>query len=189
METRTRAARWYRGSESSETGRTLTLEGLLWGMAAHLRRSWLERFWARVDIGPGENDCWYWRGATTAARYGILSINRQLVRAHRVSYLLANGSISADRYCLHRCDEPCCVNPKHLWIGTARDNARDMTEKRRGSNKKLNADIVRAIRHDHAAGVSFRELAMRHSVSPSTIFAVTSRRTWCHVQDYVQKAA
>jgi hypothetical protein len=167
----------------------LTLDGLLWGMPPHFRHDWLERFWARVEIGTGEDGCWYWRGATTAARYGIVSVNRQLVRAHRLSYLIHNGSLSADRYCLHRCDEPSCVNPRHLFVGTARDNARDMVAKGRGAHRKLNPDVVRAMRFDHASGVSLRELAMRHNVSPSTVFAVTARRTWRNVQDYAQRAA
>lgn len=183
---RTRAQPCAEGT-ATEKSRTLTLEGLLRDMPARYRRDWAQRFWARVDIGDGEENCWLWTGATTDSRYGIVSVNRQLIRAHRLSYLIVHGSIVASKYCLHRCDEPRCVNPRHLTLGNARDNVRDMVQKGRGSNRKLNADIVRAIRAQHAAGVSFRELAIRHSVAASTVFAVTSRRTWRNVEDYVQQ--
>jgi len=183
-----RAAKRYEGSEATENGRVLTFEALIWGMRPHNRQTVIERFWARVAIGE-QDECWFWRGATTAARYGILSVNREMIRAHRLAYLLENGALPHDRYVLHKCNEPSCVNPRHLVAGTAAQNSADMIASGRGSNRKLCDDDVRTIRADHAAGVSLRALALRYSVAPGTIWHVTSRKTWRKVLDRVNKAA
>jgi hypothetical protein len=116
-------------------------------------------------------------------------VNRQMIRAHRLSYFLAHGTLELDRYVLHGCDEPSCVNPRHLFLGTAADNSADMVQKGRNSNRKLSVEDVRAIRADHAAGVSLRVLATRHAVATSTVWHVTSHRTWRHVHEELQQAA
>ena len=86
-----------------------------------------ERLASRVIKTTG---CWQWLGATHAG-YGVFGFNRQMMRAHRVSYELYVGPIPPGLSVLHRCDNPPCTNPDHLFVGTQLDNMRDMCAKGR----------------------------------------------------------
>lgn len=91
-----------------------------------------QRFWAKVEPMMDDRGCWVWSGARTRQGYGHLACDGQFIRASRLSWLIHNGEIPPDLCVLHRCDNPPCVNPAHLWLGTKRDNTRDMLEKGRG---------------------------------------------------------
>lgn len=87
------------------------------------------RFWAKVrktDAG-----CWEWSGATSHGGYGVFRLNRKNIGAHRISYEHSYGSIPSGLYVCHRCDNPPCVNPEHLYLGTPSENAREMRSKGR----------------------------------------------------------
>jgi hypothetical protein len=86
------------------------------------------RFWSKVQKGP---DCWTWAGSRSAKGYGRLNVGGAVCQAHRVSWELHRGAIPSDLFVLHRCDNPPCVNPDHLFLGTALDNSRDMVSKGR----------------------------------------------------------
>jgi hypothetical protein len=171
----------YFGSAATESGQVLTLDELVRGMPRHRATRWLEQFWARVDKSPGEDACWIWRGARTTANYGLLMVNRMAIRAHRLSFLLEHGAIPRDRYCCHRCDNPACVRPSHLFLGSAADNARDMVSKSRNARRKLTADRVQELRVRHAAGESLRSLADGLGVVQGTVWKALVGRTWKHV--------
>ena len=79
--------------------------------------------------------CWLWTGSFFQSGYGRFSINQKVHRAHRVSYFLYNGNITNKFYICHKCDNPKCVNPKHLYQGTAKDNSKDMCEKGRSGRR------------------------------------------------------
>ena len=81
------------------------------------------RFWAKV---VKTETCWLWRGATSAFGYGQLRIEGRIYPAHRLSYMWANGPIPDGLFVLHHCDVPQCVNPEHLWVGTASENSLEM---------------------------------------------------------------
>jgi hypothetical protein len=89
-----------------------------------------------------ETGCWLWTGVTMWQGYPVLAIGsrklgtRKQVRAHRLSYEIYNGPIPSGMYVCHKCDVPICINPNHLFLGTAADNIRDMMAKGRwGGNQ------------------------------------------------------
>lgn len=146
------------------------------------------RFWTKVRITPG---CWPWQASTDRRGYGRFGLDGATPQAHRVAWELSNGPIPTGMWVLHRCDNPQCVNPAHLWLGTHEDNMRDMASKGRGRQNhpvgaaayhaKLQPDQVREIRRLRAAGELQRDVARRFGVSRSTVQDITQGRTYADV--------
>ena len=95
----------------------------------------MNRFWSKVDT-KGSNECWEWQAAKHRQGYGIFKFDNKIQLAHRISWLLANTEIPQGMVVMHKCDNPSCVNPDHLCLGTQKDNIRDMRTKGRGNNQK-----------------------------------------------------
>jgi hypothetical protein len=95
----------------------------------------VERFWSRVEKTDG---CWEYTGARTARGYGRLGVEGHSVLAHRYSWELTHGTkLSPDVLVCHHCDNPCCVRPDHLFLGSSADNNRDMAAKgRHGQSRR-----------------------------------------------------
>jgi HNH endonuclease len=89
---------------------------------------WRERFWTKVI--KSEN-CWEWQGVKNGDGYGQFKRDGQMVPAHRIAFELIHGEIPNGLYVLHQCDNPPCVKPSHLYLGTQFDNMRDMFQKGR----------------------------------------------------------
>lgn len=138
-----------------------------------------ERFWEKVDR-RGPDECWPWT-ASLQKGYGQLKIRARSstpLKAHRVSWEIEYGYEPRDRKVLHSCDNPPCVNPGHLFLGTPADNSRDAARKGR-FHRKLTPGQVIAMRTSNSEGtMSLRALAKRYEVSLSTAQRVCSRRTW-----------
>lgn len=95
----------------------------------------MERFWRKV-LPDEQSDCWLWTGSRLPTGYGLfrLASDQSPTGAHRVAWLLSGRTIEDDQHILHICDNPPCVNPQHLFAGTAQDNARDSVGKGRHPN-------------------------------------------------------
>ena len=147
-----------------------------------------DRFFSKVaKIETPMADCWLWTASVDSVGYGRIGVNGRVCKAHRVSYEMQNGPIPDGMLVLHRCDNPRCVNPAHLFLGTARDNTQDASRKGRLSrgerhhSSKLTRRSVLAIRAAFEAGSPKREIARRFGVTPPAIRAVLSGRWWRHV--------
>lgn len=130
--------------------------------------------------------CWEWRGCCTSAGYGYWSRGGESFAAHRLSYELFKGPIGTGLCVCHECDNPTCVNPEHLWLGTHRANSLDMYAKGRNNqarggaagNAKLTEGQVRSIR---AMKLSATETAALFGVSTNTVYQIRQYKSWIHV--------
>jgi len=146
-----------------------------------------ERFWDRVDCSGGPDACWPWTAGTIKG-YGTFYINNKPQYAHRFSYELIHGPIPDDLCACHKCDNPPCCNPAHIFLGTLADNIYDAARKKRmargerNSHSKLTKADVRQIRADYAAGLaSGKALAKKYGMHDTTIYDVINRKSWKHV--------
>ncbi len=142
-------------------------------------------FWGRV-AQRGDTECWSWTGSLTHNGYGTLCFDGGTKRAHRVAWQLSQGAIPLGMHVLHRCDNPPCCNPRHLFLGTHDDNMADRAAKgrdRRGTEQpaaKLTDANVRVIRAEYRYG-NGRKLAERFGVSAQTISRIVNGEDWSHV--------
>lgn len=138
------------------------------------RRFNLEDFEKKFDKVDG---CWEWKATKNQDGYGRVKRMNKLESAHRVAYEVYVGPLNGLQV-LHRCDNPSCVNPQHLFLGTVQDNNRDKAIKNRVYGRKLTADDVRDIRKDTRLQ---RIIADDYQISQQLISHIKSYRTWKHV--------
>ncbi len=148
-----------------------------------------ERFWSKVNK---TDTCWEWIGVKNKDGYGITEINRKTYRAHRASWEIHYGEIPKGMYVCHHCDNPPCINPNHLFLGTQKDNIHDMLKKeRRPSRKgeknysaKLTESQVRNIRKLWKAGnLTQRKIAEVFNVHRTMIGLIVRNKNWKHMKD------
>src|SRR5262245_25727439 len=90
----------------------------------------MERFWNKVDK-KSDNECWEWKSARTKRGYGKWTFENKTMNAHRFAYQLIHSPQPSNLYVCHKCDNPPCCNPSHLFLGTPLENIRDMISKDR----------------------------------------------------------
>ncbi|MCK5341972.1 MAG: HNH endonuclease [Candidatus Heimdallarchaeota archaeon] len=143
----------------------------------------LDRFWEKVNI-KGPDECWDWIAKHKVGRYGRFHLNNKDEMAHRFSWVIHNGQIPEEMDVLHHCDNPSCVNPAHLFLGTHQDNMRDALRKGRLQvgetchRSKLTEKQVLEIRSSSESPII---LAKRHGICDRNIHYIKNRETWKHI--------
>ncbi len=130
--------------------------------------------------------CWEWTAVKLRGGYGQLSVVGRLQYAHRVAYQLYVGEIPDGLKVCHRCDNPACVNPSHLFLGTQADNMRDCCNKgrfadrsgERSGNAKLTTEQAKAIKTMRSEGARSDDLARLFKVSQSTVYRIIRCDIW-----------
>lgn len=146
-----------------------------------------ERFWEKVDIGAPD-ECWEWQASTDKKGYGQIKFEgRKRKGAHQVAWLLTYGDYG-DLHVLHKCDNPRCCNPHHLFLGTIQDNLADMYKKNRHPHgdthafAKFTHQQIDDIRSRYAeGGIMQKELAAQYGTTEKYISSIITRLRWKHV--------
>lgn len=141
----------------------------------------LERIWDHIKK---EGDCWVWTAHKHPFGYGMIMVNGIPTGCHRISWELTNGPIPHGMSVLHKCDNPSCINPSHLFLGTQDDNMKDRSKKGRAPKgeshpmSKISEEMAIKIKHSMLSG--YKCAALFH-VSPSTVHSIRSGKTWRHI--------
>lgn len=162
----------------------------MFDLKSYRDRAFIEARVQRVVRVPELGECWDWTRARSSRRYGSLTVTANgrpwALKAHRVAYEIFVGSIPSGMHVLHRCDNPPCCNPAHLFVGSHLDNMEDMARKGRvvcgrktkHHNVKLTEKDVREIRSIAKYHGINRDLARRFGVSDQQIYTIRSGKQW-----------
>jgi HNH endonuclease len=132
------------------------------------------RFWGNVSRQSG---CWIWVGCIGKHGYGLFCAEGKRLRSHRVSYMLKiknPGNLSV----LHKCDNPCCVNPKHLFLGNQLDNMRDASLKGRNKTYKISPKDIGDIKTDLLNRRKLKDISNQYGVSINTLSLIRRGKIW-----------
>jgi len=155
-----------------------------------------QRFWSKVII-QNPDECWNWKSTKNDQGYGHFTLGSFVWKAHRMCWKLTHGEIPEGAQVLHRCDNPSCCNPSHLFLGTNAINVADkvlkgrqakgekLSIKLRGENAsrvKLNDRIVNRIRSEWKLRETLqKDIAKRYGVTQSLISHIVNRKAWTHI--------
>jgi len=162
-----------------------------------LQKTYSERFWKRIKTG-NPDECWPWSGAHNEHGYGSVCKDGVLRKAHRVAWELTFGKIPEGKWVLHKCDNPPCCNPNHLYIGTIVENTKDAIERKRfrsgdqhwmkkhiGSanpNTKLKEETVRLVLLEASQKLlNANQISKKFNIPRTTLRRIIDRVTWKHV--------
>lgn len=151
--------------------------------AQRVRRPVIDRLLEKAIRNP-DSGCWEWTAHRFENGYGAIIIEKKVRKAHRVSYELHCGPIPDGARILHKCDNPSCINPDHLRIGTQTENVEDMIAKgrkalgeRTGVSKLTEQDVI-AIRRSTEPS---RKIATTYGVGKTTINSIRAGKYWKHI--------
>lgn len=148
-----------------------------------------QRFWAKVQRGS-DDKCWTWTGCKRAG-YGVIGSNGRVQSTHRVSWILHYGEIPVGLFVCHTCDNPACVNPHHLFLGTHYDNMLDMKLKGRavyvrgqrvGGHKLTEQQVLEIKALLNEGHMSQRKIGRLYGVSGRTISYINAGKKWKHIK-------
>jgi hypothetical protein len=151
----------------------------------------LERFYSKALVGDG---CWEWTAAKNKSGYGRFGVHGVNKLAHRVAYWLEHGEIPEGMHVLHRCDNPSCIRPGHLFLGTDLDNSVDMAAKGRarwaqkGSTHwkaKLSEESIPEIRRRHESGDTWASIGRSYGIDGTAARRAATGYNWSHVSKEV----
>lgn len=156
----------------------------------------LDRLMSYVDV-RGESECWLWTASVFSLNgYPRFWMNGRSVGAHRASWELSNGAeIPKGMFVCHSCDNPLCVNPAHLWVGTHKQNMLDMVGKGRSytggpkspasgercARSKLTEAQVKEIRREYELGATQAALSVKFNTTHANVHFIVTRKTWVDV--------
>lgn len=161
-----------------------------------MEKKHIDNLWSKIEVRDS-NVCWEWRGARNKHGYGITTIRNKQHLSHRIVWLHQHGVMNLSMKVLHRCDNPPCCNPSHLFLGTQSDNVYDMIAKGRRRNgisrtsakkgeenyraKVKNSDVEK-IRELRKMETPLKEIARQFGIHVATVSDIVSRRTWKHIE-------
>lgn len=143
-----------------------------------------ERFWEKVDKS---GECWEWAASRVAGRYGQFWLNGRHVKPHRYSWESVNGPIPRGLFVCHHCDNPGCVNPDHLFLGTPADNMKDRDCKgrnargERNGGAKITEGCVERIKDLLSCKVPIEQIARYFDIGPTQVRRIRDGESWAHV--------
>lgn len=155
-----------------------------------------QRFWSKVSKA-GPDDCWPWNGANTSSDsthgrgHGRIRYMGKLLMAHHMSWMIAGNVLPENKYLLHTCDNPRCVNPNHLYVGTIQDNTDDMRQRGREKYASIGEDnpsakitetiVIQILSLYWIDGYSQQAIADHIGIDQTTISRIIRRDTWSFV--------
>ncbi len=146
-----------------------------------------ERFYSKFKIN-GKSGCWEWTATKFPKGYGCFKLNGKSIGAHRVSYEIHNGKIDEKKVICHHCDNPSCVNPDHLFMGTQKENLLDRKLKgrsifgERNGRCKLKHEQVNKIRALLSNKIDQRIIAKQFGVCQTNISRIKMNESWNHIK-------
>jgi hypothetical protein len=153
------------------------------------QRIWsIDSFKERLSNTETMSKCWEWQGSRSHDNYGLVTSKAYKGYAHRLSWILHCGPMIQGNFVLHRCDNPPCCNPSHLFLGSKQDNARDAVAKgrqalgsRNGQSKLSESDVIEILRL-LSVGISQPRIAAGFGISTRTVSKINTGTRWKHLQ-------